>query len=352
MPPYNRLKPNQRSEIIALRNERIPFTQISNRLNIPYKTVRYTWKQRTRRDENQRDLYRSGRPRSGSELEVHRLYEKALFRPNCTWAELLETTSLSQSTVRRRMREIDPDFKKFPKRWCPYLTSRNIAERMEYASTYALCDADWWSNAWFTDECSIQIGADQQREWVWRHTGEQWEPRFRKPRPLHHDTVMIWCGIHANRTLKWCFVDEYMENERTVTGAVYARLLRDILPQIYEGGQIWIQDNAPVHTASVAKQVLEELGVWSLPHPAKSLDHNVIEHLWFTVKSRVFLLHLELLDMPGGPETRKEAFKSAIREAFAEILSQEDWDLPTKLVHSMPRRIQAVLAVNGQQTKY
>ena len=184
------------------------------------------------------------------------------------------------------------------------------------------------------------------------HSGEQWLPDNIALRSQHHETVMIWCAMRADGRLWWCFVDEYCDDTRTVTGAVYARLLRDMLPQIYEPGMAWLQDNASVHTARVAKAVLEELGVWSLPHPPTSPDLNPIEHLWFRIKELVHKRHPELMTMRGGKDTRKYALKQAIREAFVEITADNEWDLPAILLASMPRRLAAVKLVNGRQTRY
>ena len=125
-----------------------------------------------------------------------------------------------------------------------------------------------------------------------------------------------------------------------------------MLPQIYESGMVWLQDNASVHTAGVAKAVFEELGVWSLPHPSTNPDLNPIEHLWFKIKKLVHKRHPELMTMRGGKDTRKDALKQAIREAFIEITADNEWDLSAILLATMPRRLAAVKLVNDKQTRY
>ena len=134
----------------------------------------------------------------------------------------------------------------------------------------------------------------------------------------------------------------------TVTKEVYARLLRDKLPQIYQPKQAWFQDNAPVHNARVAKAVLKKLGVWSLLHPLVSFDFNPIEHLWFVIKELIHLRHPELMTMEGGKKKKKQALKQAIQEAFAEFIVDNEWDLLTRLLTSMPARLDAVKLVCGK----
>ena len=94
------------------------------------------------------------------------------------------------------------------------------------------------------------------------------------------------------------------------------------------------------------------MGVWSLPHPARSPDFNAIEHFWFKLKETVHRLHPELIGMQGGREILIAAMKQALRDAFAEIEAIEFWDLPAKLIASMPARFDALRLVQGAQTKY
>ena len=352
MPAQRRLKPSERQQIIGARLSRVPLIEISNRTNIPYSTVKYTWSQYGKRDSEEHDLPRQGRPRKTSEDQDKRLYRYVRIRSDMPWSELLEETLLSRTSVRRKFKEIDPDFKKYRMRWCPYLTDFHIRIRNRYAHDYGGFRPEWWGNVWFVDECSVEIGKGLTRQWCWRHSGEQWLPENMAKSPNNHDTVMVWCAMRADGTLVWCFTDEYYKSETTVTGQVYARLLRDILPQIYQPGHVWLQDNARVHTARVAMQVLHDLSVWYLPHPARSPDLNAIEHLWWKLKELVHRIAPELRTIEGGKPARKEALKAAIRAAFDQLTADPEWDLPAILAHSMPKRLAAVKLVGGKQTKY
>ena len=56
--------------------------------------------------------------------------------------------------------------------------------------------------------------------------------------------------------------------------------------------------------------------------------------------------------MSGGPQKRKQVLKGAIREVFEMWEADKAFDLPLKLVRSMPRRIEACKLIHGNHTKY
>ena len=59
----------------------------------------------------------------------------------------------------------------------------------------------------------------------------------------------------------------------------YLDILDEQLPTIYEPGMIFMQDNAPIHTARLIKNWLEDNGIDVLPWPLYSPDLNPIEHI-------------------------------------------------------------------------
>ena len=250
------------------------------------------------------------------------------------------------------MREIDPNFRQYRRPWSVYLSPANVRERKKYAKDYGPMTPEWWANVWYTDECSVEIGKGGGREWVWRHSGEAWAPEFRAIGSQNHDSLMIWAAMRADGQIVYRIVRNFYEGGKTQTAQVYLRLLQDVIPEIYKPGQAWLQDNAPVHTAHIIRDWLTENGVWYLPHPAKSPDLNPIEHFWLKLKELLHRWHPELKTMRGGVEKRKDALEKAIRQTINRINGWDQWDLPAKLVASMPRRLAAVRLVQGKQTKY
>ena len=66
----------------------------------------------------------------------------------------------------------------------------------------------------------------------------------------------------------------------------------------------------------------------------------------------LYKLYPKLEIMGGGVEARKDTLVEAIHATMAVINGWEEWDLPAKLIASMPRRLAAVRLVKGKQTKY
>ena len=236
MAPYRRLKPSERQEIIGAAIHRVPLKDVANRLNIPYVTAKRTKQMAEKRDPEQHDLKCSGRPRYSTPAADQRLYRRIKIDTSMLWSEILELSQLSKNTLRRRFKEIDSDWRKHLKKWRPYLKPIEAQKRRLYYRAYRSWKAEDWANVWWTDECSIQIGSGETRKWAWRHSGEQWLPKNIAIKGRNLENVMIWAAMRADGRLKWRFFDEYYTNGRTATAEAYCKLLKDVLPDIYEPG--------------------------------------------------------------------------------------------------------------------
>jgi hypothetical protein len=163
---------------------------------------------------------------------------------------------------------------------------------------------------------------------------------------------MFWGGIRwARRTSLWALHGDPDSRGGGVTGRKIQECLEEMLPTIAEPGDIFIQDNAPTHTASVVQDWLlnwaEENGVTLLDWPPYSPDLNPIENVWKLLKERICKENPSLSTMPKNNTTLRLLIRTAITvwEAF------ED-DLFNELVISLQRRLKAVIAANGWYTKY
>jgi DDE superfamily endonuclease len=105
-------------------------------------------------------------------------------------------------------------------------------------------------------------------------------------------------------------------------------------------GRDWIfqQDNDPKHTSGLVKGAMAQKNIRLLEWPSQSPDLNPIEYFWEefdrSCKGR-------------KPKNQNHLF---------EMLKQKCYNIPIsvliKLVDSMPRRCEAVIAAKGFPTKY
>jgi transposase len=132
-----------------------------------------------------------------------------------------------------------------------------------------------------------------------------------------------------------------------VTARVIIEVYRAFLPTILQPGDIFMQDNAPIHTARLVQALLSELNVTVMDWPSYSPDLNPIENLWALMKAEIYKLYPELEFADNTVETLERLIEAA-KEAWHSI---ED-SILYNLSSTMPHRVQAVLKAKGWYTKY
>jgi transposase len=147
------------------------------------------------------------------------------------------------------------------------------------------------------------------------------------------------------------FGHEYRSSLISLDGSVTGEVIRDLyasyLPDLLEPGDIFMQDNAPVHTARIVKQILHELGIIVMIWPPFSPDLNPIENLWALMKAEIYRLHPELETASDTDDTLGRLVEAA-KEAWHAI----DEAILRNLIDTMPHRVAAVIVAEGWYTKY
>jgi len=187
----------------------------------------------------------------------------------------------------------------------------------------------------FSDESTFQCGT--------RRSSRQWQaPTLPRPEAgivKHPTKVMVW-GIFSFYGAGRLHVCEGIMN-----AAKYREVLeKRALPQMHEwfsnNSGIFMQDGAPCHTANVIQAYLAGENQTVLPWPGNSPDLNPIENLWAIIKRKI---------MKENITTKQQLIAAVIRHWYRNttlIATLEN------LITSMPRRIKAVIAAKGGNTKY
>jgi hypothetical protein len=128
----------------------------------------------------------------------------------------------------------------------------------------------------------------------------------------------------------------------TVKAPLYCHILQEHLqPSMGFGNcQIFQHNGATAHTSRMTKEWLMEHNVTLLqPWPGSSSDMNPIENCWIVLKRHIAALR----------PTSEQDLRNKIQSEWPRCISV---DYCKTLIHSMPKRIHAVLRAKGRSIKY
>jgi len=266
-----------------------------------------------------------------------------------TYAQLIEQSGLqfSRSTFTRLLKKYGISNWLAKKR--PYLTAQAVKARLKFAQEHK----DWTYNDWkkviFSDECSLERGAGARRVWVFRTPQDKWHKDMIMPYTKGKDiTIMIWAAIWGNEASDCIIL--YGDDEATrggVSARSYLTLLQEQIPTVYEPGRIFMQDNAPIHTAKIIQKYLDDEVISVLEWPPYSPDLNPIENLWAILKDRISTRYLHLKDI-GKCQAALDEFADAICKEWA-LLEPE---IIENCIRSLPSRMKVVIEAKGWYTRY
>ena len=111
---------------------------------------------------------------------------------------------------------------------------------------------------WWSDECSIQRGSGKQPIWVFRTPGEKWLEECLDPQlPKGTISIIIWAAFAGKQK---GIIRILRGNPNIRRGGIrkedILQLYQETLPQMVENNEVFMQDNAPVHTAYVVRDWL------------------------------------------------------------------------------------------------
>jgi hypothetical protein len=225
----------------------------------------------------------------------------------------------------------------------PRITPQVKEQRLDFARARLGVTKILWRRCVFTDETLIYRVSRESNAFHWGPKNMDFSAIQDAPMPRGGGGhIMISACISY---FGLCAVTKI---EGNMTAAIYRRTLQNGLLDFIgdnfpDGNAIFIQDNAPVHTAHAVLEWLSEqnFGRWRLP--PYSPDLNPIENFWPVFKKAV---------RRRGPAASLEELKTKIDEAVAEFQTPNGIEMVRRFIDSMPNRMQAVVAKHGGESKY
>lgn len=328
------MDPSVRHQAITLHQAGHPSHFIAQQLGTSIRSVQ-RWVKRVRDEEPLEDLPRAGRPR-----KAHRVVDavKAALKSRehgsvrrVAAKVSNELEDISKSSV-HRLAQQHLDYCAPPTK--PLLTERQREARVAFAKAHRRRSNAFWDSVVFTDEKVFTLFSGPKKLWVDKgHT----PPPIRTVK--HPPKIMVHGAFCGKGVISLVRVQGILNAEKLL------QILDDELVPAANDllGTNWVfQQDSTEHGVHGAVSVREWLGEHSpsylRPWPAQSPDLNPIEHVWAVLSREV--------------DRRAPTSVDELWQIVQEEWNKLDVAYLEKLSQSMRRRLEQVIAKEGDATKY
>ena len=355
------ISPVQRASIIAKRQMGASIKELMAEFGRSESAIKYTIRTYTT-STTMEEKPRSGRPQILSLHSKKIIYRLVRKNPKIEYKDLREAAVIvgadgtpskppCHKTLYRALKEQGRS--KFRCKRRPKLNRGHALKRLQFCREYR--HFQWGRRIFkFSDECSIQKGSGHNQEWCFRFAWEKWKRDMITPigtgrKPAQMVWASIWLderGRPQRSNLVIMERDLDAKNNGYSTKSYIKALTTGLLPH-WRRSHVFMQDNARIHTSAAARAWLRDHRITPINWPAYSPDLNPLEHLWWHLKRRMHVFYPQYNNHMRAQE-EWDGFCEALKECWRAIPGK----LIKKLIMSMPRRMAAVRAVRGWQTKY
>ena len=285
------------------------------------------------------DLPRSGRPKALTQREERSLTRNFIAHPGTSIKSVVRNPlsnirQTSRRTIRRTLRSkgLVPKTTEQGKE----IVKRNKDERINFAKRHQNWNEEDWKHVVFSDEAALYPKRTRTCvRWSYpRHPNPPEEPDARLI------SVNVWAYIkfgEPGRITKYIGTMDAIKYEN-----ILERYARDAVvnPRDPDNDLIFMQDGASSHTAKDIQNWFRKNGIILLSWPPQSPDLNPIENVWSWLRNQLWNQRAQIRNSNDVWRLSVEIFNS-MSEGFIR-----------KLYNSMPERIEDVLRLKGNRTKF
>lgn len=346
-PRGGELSEAQRSAILSAVSGGESKTAIAHRFGVSRRVI-YNTIERWNERQSLQSRPRPGQPEKLTRFQKLKLLRLARANPTIKYCQLkaeVHGIHCHEKTIYRLLKKHHIIRWRAKKR--PKLTKEVAKIRRWWARVYRNFD---FSQVSFSDECSAERGKGKAVMWVFRTPHQKWDHEMLDTEGPGKNLRQMFYGVvqYNNRSELIAMKRDPVGKKNGYTAVSYIWAMEDGLLDIFDPeNDIYLMDNARIHTAHITLDLLESWGIECLPIPPYSPDLNIIEHVWALLKRKLNEMYPNLADAPKTEE-EKERFIHCAQEAWRAIPQRT----VQKLFNSMQRRLRAVRKAHGWQTKY
>ncbi|CAF3239743.1 unnamed protein product [Rotaria socialis] len=243
--------------------------------------------------------------------------------------------SITAQTVRNRMHEVG--YRGCIARKKPFIKKLNKRKRVCWAREHFPKPKEFWNSILWSDESKFNLFGSDGRQIVWRQSHESMKTECLKPTVKYGGgSVMVWGCMSGSGVGNLVLIEGIMYKEQ------YEKILNENIKKSAKKLKLrsflFQQVNDPKHTAGTISQWFVNNRIDKLKWPPQSPDLNPIEHIWDELERRL---------KPHSPKNKNELWN----------IMQKEWngigrEVTSKLVDSMPNRLQEVMKHHGGPTRY